>query len=88
MTSPARTPPFNGDALRRVRPDQKWMLDSTGKEAAVTRPSPPYPSLARQVRAFFRLYAHALALADCHLIRLCRWVSIQDQGSRMHANAR
>lgn len=24
--------------------------------AGVTRPSPPYPSLARQVRAFFRLY--------------------------------
>lgn len=47
--------------------------------------SPPYPSLARQVRAFFRLYAHALAPTDCHLIRLCRWVSIQDQGSRMHA---
>lgn len=49
------------------------------------RPSPPYPSLARQVRAFFRLYAHALALADFHLIRMCRRVSIQEQGSRMHA---
>ncbi len=44
----------------------------------------------RRCRAFtfHRLYAHALAPTDCHLIRLCRWVSIQDQGSRMHANAR
>lgn len=49
---------------------------------------PTLPILARPVRAFFRLYAHALAPTDCHLIRLCRWVSIQDQGSRMHANAR
>lgn len=57
-------------------------------EAGISSGIPTLPLLARQVRAFFRLYAHAMALADFHLIRMCRRVSIQDQGSRMHANAR